>query len=429
MFKYFKPCLIALALLGITYGPVVAEETMTWEQCVKEAQKHHPDLISAQESIKQSQASKRITASALFPQIDSSIGASTKETSTLSAGNRTHQVTDSYQYGATATQLIFDGFKTSANVKAAKENIKAAQYSYRFTSSEVRLRLRSAFVGLLKAQQSLIITEEIRKIRKSNLDLISLRYESGMEHRGALLTAQANLAQAEFEINQAKRAFEVAQIQLLKEIGRNTFSALTAVGNFNVVDLAEEKPDFFALSGNNPELRKLVAQRVAALYGISAAKANFLPELNAQAGINRSSFQWPTTDREWSAGLTLSMPLFEGGLRLAELSQAKAVYNQAKADEQSTKASVILALAQNWAAFKNAVETVDVKKKFLDATEARAKIAEEQYSLGLLQFDNWTIIEDDLVNAKKNFLDAQANALLAEADWIQAKGETLEYVE
>ena len=29
--------------------------------------------------------------------------------------------------------------------------------------------------------------------------------------------------------------------------------------------------------------------------------------------------------------------------------------------------------------------------------------------------------------AKKSFLDAQASALLAEAQWIQAKGETLEY--
>jgi outer membrane protein TolC len=61
------------------------------------------------------------------------------------------------------------------------------------------------------------------------------------------------------------------------------------------------------------------------------------------------------------------------------------------------------------------------------AAEERAKIAEAQYSLGLLQFDNWTIIEDNLVSAKKAFIDAQANALLAEANWVMAKGETLEY--
>jgi len=68
-----------------------------------------------------------------------------------------------------------------------------------------------------------------------------------------------------------------------------------------------------------------------------------------------------------------------------------------------------------------------VQRKFLEAAQERARIAEAQYSLGLIQFDNWTIIEDDLVGTKKAFLDTQANALLAEANWISAKGETLEY--
>jgi outer membrane protein TolC len=63
----------------------------------------------------------------------------------------------------------------------------------------------------------------------------------------------------------------------------------------------------------------------------------------------------------------------------------------------------------------------------LTATEERSKIAQAQYSIGLMSYDNWTIIEDDLVSAKKNLLNAQAAALLAEANWILAKGETLEH--
>ena len=413
---------------GIAFR-VYGEEAMTWQDCVKEAQKHHPDLISAEESIKQSQANKNIAASNLFPQATSSISASTSDSNAVIAGNKAHQVSQSTAYGGTATQLIFDGFKTISNVKAAKENIKAAQYSYRFTSSQVRFRLRSAFVDLLRAQEAVTIAQEIYKIRKSNLDLISLRYQSGIEHKGALLTAQANLAQAQFEISQAGRAVEVAQRELIKEIGRETFSALKAVGAFDVSDAAQVKPDFEALAGNTPSLRKLIAQRVAALYGISSAQANFLPELSAQGSISRSSNRWPTTDREWTAGLVMSLPIFEGGLRVAELASAKSVYNQAKANEQSAKAGVILTLAQNWAAFQDAAETVEVQKKFLTAAEERAKIAEEQYSLGLLQFDNWTIIEDTLVSAKKSLLNAQANAMSAEANWVQAKGETLEYAE
>jgi len=423
---------MSLLFLSACVTVLKAEEVLTWQACIKEAQKNHPDLISAQESVKESEATKKITASTLFPQIDSSLDASTKRTETTSSttGITTSSTTDTYSYGVTGTQLIFDGFKTLNNVKAASQNLKAAQYNYKFTSVDVRLRLRTAFINLLKAQESLKITEDIYNIRRSNLELITLRYESGIEHKGALLNAEANLAQAEFDIAQAKRALEVAQRQLVKEMGRTKVSALRVEGVFEVSDLALEKPDFEALSKNNPSLEKLIAQKNAASFGIKAAQANFLPQLSADTGANKnSSTHWPPRNDQWNAGLTVSLPIFEGGLRLAQVAQARAIFNQAQEDARSTRDSLVFTLEQTWAALQDAIETVGVQKKFLAAAGERARIAEAQYSLGLIQFDNWTIIEDDLVSTKTALLNAQAEALLAEANWVSAKGETLEYAD
>jgi outer membrane protein TolC len=78
---------------------------------------------------------------------------------------------------------------------------------------------------------------------------------------------------------------------------------------------------------------------------------------------------------------------------------------------------------------QDAIETVEVQKKQLDAAEERAKIAEAEYATGFISYDNWTIIEDNLVSAKTRYLDAEANALFAEANWVQAKGEVLEYAQ
>lgn len=291
------------------------------------------------------------------------------------------------------------------------------------------MRLRSAFINLLKAQELLNITEEIYKIRRGNLELITLRYESGLEHKGALLNAQANSAQAEFEILQAKRAIEVAQRQLIKEMGRVEFSKVRAQGDFNIKNSDIEKPDFEVLANNNPSLGRLIAQKNSASFGIKASEANFFPKLSATAGASRNSSKWPPEDDQLSAGLSLSLPLFEGGLRLAEVSQARAVYNQAVENARSARDSIIVTLEQSWANFQDALGEVETQNKFLTASLARAEIAEAQYSLGLIQFDSWTIIEDNLVSNKKAFLNAQANLLLAEASWIQAKGETLEYAD
>lgn len=259
--------------------------------------------------------------------------------------------------------------------------------------------------------------------------LVSLLYESGLEHKGSLLNAEANLGEAKFEITKAKRALEVTERELIKEMGRREFSPVRVEGVFKVDSDFLEKPDFEVLAKNNPSLGKLIAGKNAAYFGIKSAKADYFPTFSAGAGANRTSEHFPPEYGQWNTGLTLSFPLFEGGLRKAEVEQAKSIFRQYQADERSTKDGVVLALEEDWAALKDAVETIEVEKKFLSAAEERAKIAKEQYSLGLIKFDNWTIIEDDLVRSKKALLDAQANALLDEANWIYAKGETLEYAE
>ncbi len=415
--------LILLFLLIYSSNKLTAEEILSWEDCIKEAAKNHPDLIAAGEVVKQSEASKKITASTLYPQVNSNLSASTARTDT----GTSNTTGDTYTYGVTGTQLLFDGTKTINNVKSASENITAAKQSFRFTSATVRFRLRSAFVNLLKAQESLRITEEIFNIRRANLELITLRYESGQEHKGALLTAEANLAQAQFDISQAKRGVEVARRQLVKEMGRMQLTLMQVKGDFEVKDAEKVKPDFVAIAKNNPSLQQIIAQKNAADFSLKSTYANFSPTLSGQAGANKTGSRWSPQNDQWNLGLTLSMPIFEGGLRFAQVSLGKSLLNQLRENERSTKDSAVLTLEQTWAALQDAMENVEVQRKSLIAAEERSKIAEAQYSIGFISFDNWTIIEDNLVSAKLSFLNAQANALLAEANWIQAKGETIEY--
>lgn len=421
MLKYF----IILVFLFVSYSPVIAEEPLSWQDCIKEAAKNHPDLIAAQEEVKQSEAGKKITNSTLYPQIDANLSASTSKTgSGESSGSST---SDSYSYGVSGTQLIFDGTKTIQNVKSASENICASKQNFKYTSVTVRYRLRSAYINLLKAQEALKITQDIYDIRQSNLALITLRYESGLEHKGALLTSEADLAKAKYGINQARRALEVAQRDLIKEMGWAQFTPIAVKGDFKVKDTGLEKPDFEIIAQKHPSLQQLIAKKNMAQFSLNAAYASFSPTLSGSAGADKSGSHWEPKGDNWNLGFALSMPIFEGGLRLAEVSQSTAYLNQIKENERSAKDSILMALEQSWASLQDAIDNIEVQYKSLIATEERSKIAQAEYSIGFITFDNWTIIENNIVQQKNAYLDAQANALLAEADWIQAKGETLEY--
>lgn len=422
MKSYIK--FFSLSLLILCFVPNVGrtEEILTWQDCVKEALQNHPDLISAKEVVNQSKADKAITISTMLPQISSEVS---QGTSKAPQGN----TTNASSYGVTAQQLIFDGLKTPYDIAAAAKNVKASQYNYDVTSSNIRLRLRTAFVALLDAQELLTITKDISALRKQNANLIKLLYEGGREHRGALLTAQADLAQADFDVVQAERAITVAQRQLSKEMGREGVRPIQVTGDLNSISVKRGKPNFEAMATSTPSLENLTAKKEAAQFGLKSAKAEFFPTISANASAGRADSAWPPRQDEWSAGVTFTLPIFEGGRRWADVYKARAVLNQAQADERSGRDGVVLTLEQAWTSWQNAIDTVAVQKQVLQAADEREKIARVEYTNGLITFDNWTIIEDALVQARKSLLATQANAFIAEAQWIQAQGGTLEYAE
>ncbi|MBL8013093.1 MAG: TolC family protein [Candidatus Omnitrophica bacterium] len=413
-----KIFVIAVILLSVTM-PVRGGEVLTWEQCLQEAARNNPDLISAQEGIVQSNAAKTITASGIFPQISADLSAST-------ANGDSSGVSKSFSYGLSASQLLFDGFSIFNRIHAANEDLTAVKQNFLFTSADIRYRIREAFVDLLEAQQLLILTQGIRDLRQKNVDLITLRYQSGTEHKGALMKAQANLAQAIFEIHQAERGIVAAQRQLAKELGRREADLVTVEGNWTLIDQQPGEPDLNRIAESHPSLLAARAQKNASGYEAKASQGDLLPAVILTGDVLRSGQRWAPKDDDSSAGLRVSLPIFEGGLRTARVAQAKSVYRQLTQDERSVHDGLLLNLQQAWNNYRDGVENVSVRRQFLDAAEERAKIARQQYSVGLIDFDNWTIIEDDWVDNQKSFLNVQAAALLAQANWIRAKGGTLE---
>ena len=396
-----------------------ADGALTWGDCVKETLLHHPDLISAKAKLEQAKASKGITRSSILPQVTGNADARTNKTEGFTR-------TKSYSMDLSGRQLLFDGFKSSNDLASADENIKSSGYNYQVTSSNVRLNLWTSFYNLLSAQESLIVTQSILDRRKQNLSLVNLQYQSGMEHKGSLLTAEANEAQARLDFIEAKRNVTLSQRSLTRALGRSRFVPIIAVGDLSCTSLDTTEPDFDTLVDSTPLLKELVAQKESARFGLKSAKSSFFPQIFADASIGRSGDQWVPRTSNWTTGLSLSFPIFQWGQQQAALAKARATYDQLQADEQSGRDGVIFTLAQTWTDWQNSVAQTDVQDKFLTASQQRADIVEAQYKSGLATFNDWTTIEDNLVRDQKALLQAKTNAKTSEANWLQAKGETLD---
>jgi len=409
-----------LMILLFLSGFFFAEDTLTWEECVKEAVKNNPDLKSAKEKIFQAEKDLLVIQSGGVLQVSGSISQSnsfplTSGTYSMSSG-----------YSLSGRYLLYDGNKYSFDVAAAKERINAAKFSYEAVSASVRYSLRSAFLDLFKTGQLVIITGDIKKRRKENYDMVKLSYDAGREHKGSVLLAEANLLQADYEVTAAKRNLDLASTKLIGHLGRKNEATIKAVSEIDLKYDQKEKPDLKKLVENCPSSKQSLSQKFIADYNLKSARTSFFPQvsLSAGAGKNASNFAWDIPDL--SAGISVSLDLFDGGRRTAQVEKAASLILQADFDLIASSFDLEAALFNSWINFQNASDQAGVRKKFLEATTERAKIAEIQYSNGLIAFDNWIIIEDDLVNSKKSLLDAQINSLSAENSWLNAKGETLE---
>ncbi|MBT3180991.1 MAG: TolC family protein [Deltaproteobacteria bacterium] len=411
-------------LLMLACAPALAgdEAVLSWQECVIEAAKANPELAASLHVVEQRKAEKWVETSPLLPQFTTE--ASISRVDNFSGTGRR----DNNTYSVRGEQLLFDGFKAYSDFKSAEQALKASEETYTVASSDIRYNLRKAFVELLKSQTLVPITAGIIERRKQNLGMIRLRYESGREHEGSLLLAEADFAQAEYDHRKANRDISVAQYELRKTMGWYDDRPIRAKGSFKLHKEVGAKPNLRKLAENHPIVQRSLAEKGAAKYELKAAKAEFFPEFNAyaEAGKVRGG-GFSNSSNGWLAGLSASLPILEGGRRIANTDRARAKLMEAKSNEVSEYDTVLTGLETAWQNLKDAVELYRVRNKYLKADEVRAKISRAQYANGLLIFDNWIIIEDNYVRSQKSNVEAEANMLIAEAEWIRAKGETLNY--
>jgi outer membrane protein TolC len=164
---------------------------------------------------------------------------------------------------------------------------------------------------------------------------------------------------------------------------------------------------------------------IRARSSLRQARSGRQPTLSAYGTASRYGDEWSVEEDSVGAGVRLSIPLWAGGQTGADIRRAAARLAAAEASLADTLNSQRTRVDQALQSFQEAVEALAVRRQFLEAQELRATIAREQYGNGLLEFDNWDIIENDLINRQKSLLETRRQAWRAEAAWWQVTGRGL----
>ena len=405
MHKFSRIGVITILLaLSITTAGYAA----TW-QAVSGLAKDNDSYVSAKKQLDSAEWSYKKAYSAFLPQLSASAG----YTDTLYP----EDMAKSYSFGISASQTLFKGFQNLNALKSAYASYQYYQADFNKTVSDVLYDVRIAFIGLYIAQENLDLSKQILARVKENARMIRLRYDSGREDKGNLLTTTASQRDAEYNVAAAKRELELSKLRLSQLVSGEIN---TTEGNLGVS--IEADPDFVALTVNSPSYLMLKYQLENTDIAAQDTLGGFLPTVSLSGSYRKSGEEWPPNDLGKSWSMNVSMPLFPGGSNIANKFIGDLNLEKAKRDFESGKKDLRYNIENAYRNAKNALDSLGVKKAQLDAANERSKIADAKYQNGLITFDEWNRITNDNISAQKSLLQSKKGAFESAAAWKNSYG-------
>jgi outer membrane protein TolC len=408
--------LIAAAVLVVGTAPAQTTNLLTWEQCLAQTENQSPELVSARSAVRELEYGVASASSGFLPQISASAGIDRGQVEVGSGW----ETTKSSNGRLSLSQDLFAGGGNLARRRRALAQLQVGNEQYRKTLSDVELRTRLAFVDVVYSQDLIDLTEKITERRSNNVRLIQLRFDGGRENAGSLARSKAQLAQAEFEEREARRALTYALRNLAAAMGQME-PAPGALGDLKARS-PDELDDLAALMKQTPDYEIAVTQIEASKEGMKVTRSARFPQIGLDASAVTRSSEYEIYNGSWNIGISATMPIYTGNRLKSDVAAARENIVQSEMGLMDTANSLMASLQQRWNNYTDAVENEAVQKELLDAEMLRAEISTAKYKQGLLSFEDWDIIESNLINQGKTQLLRRRTSEIEQARWKNALG-------
>lgn len=384
---------------------------------VEEALAGSPDLDIAAARCRTADGFARQAGAALLPSVD---GFATAGANKLSKNNGVPSeiVPGGWNdTGSAGLGLSFDldlWGRNRAALRAAKLESQAARYE----ADQARLALTTgiaaayAELAALHAQQD-SLTDAI-EIRQQTLALVEQRVGEGLDNEAARSQAQARLAQSRANLVATNEAIALT---------RNAIAALVGAGPDRALSIS--RPEISALAaqgvpetasinlvGRRPDIAAALARADAAAQRITAARADFYPNVSLNALVGVQSFGLDNLFKGssvfGSAGPAVTLPIFRGGALQGQYRARRSQYDEA----------IALYDRQIIGALRETADTV-TSQRMLDArlTDSRRALAsfENANRLARLRYSQGLSTYLDVLSAEEGVLDSRLTVARLEA--------------
>ncbi|MCE5194147.1 MAG: TolC family protein [Nitrospiraceae bacterium] len=397
-------------------------ENLNLERCIELAFKFHPSIVAAKNNVLVNQSKIGQAQSNYFPQLSASGGYSKIKSASGGSTLKSDNPYDQYTSSINLNQMLFDFGKTPTQVRIQEFNRDASKADLDNIIDQTIFNVKQAYYNLLQTKRSRDVALETVAQYQQHLEQAKGFFSVGTKSKFDVTKAEVDLSTAKLNLIKAENNLKIAFVTLNNAMGIPNAPEYTLVDNLTVkkqhVTLQEAIETAFK---NRPDLISLTAKKEAAKESVSLAKKGYYPVLNGSAAYNWSAQKFPLQEG-WTAGVTMTFPIFSGFLTRHQVKEAEANLDLVRANEEALKNTIQLNIRQAYLQLLQAEESTTTAELAVKQATENLEIANGRYEAGISSPIEVTDAQVAYSNSKLSHIQALYDYQLALASLEQAMG-------
>jgi outer membrane protein len=395
--------------------------TLSLKECIEIALENSPLIKIAEGGVLKSKLDVGDARAGFLPDVSLSGGYYINETYNTLEWNENH-----YNLSMSTSMQPFTSGRTYLDMERADANLVSSREGYRLTEMNLVMEVISRYYNLLKSSQILELGNRTLKQKQNQLDFSKAQFGLGMVPRADTLKARATLEGARVDLHEANGELLIRKAELNEVMGLK----LDSVISIQDVELKEPNiPDFDSVLtvaySFRPDIKQQESAISAAKYNMMIAWINRMPTLTLTGGYNvyaeKFAFEGLPFNRtnlddnsDWSVGLTLSFPIFDGGTKSRNIRRANIDLNNARLGYENLKRQTELEVKSAHISLENA-------SKKIGLTERQVASARESYEAAMGRYKNGLAPITEVIDAEVALTEGEVNFISSKYDFLEAE--------
>ena len=405
---------------------------LTLPQAVQLALCHNPQMRTTWSQITQHAAALGQARSAWLPQISAGISRQRSQqrfTGTPQANSSRTTYANSQNMGL--RWRLWDFGARHARSEAARLQLQAALASQHATVHQALVEVLQRYTQAQIAQSRLQAQQALLPLAQRSLQAAQNRQKQGAGSASDTLQVLGSLARTNLELSRSQGDYHKALAQLIHTLGLPAQTPIRlqeptplAAGNSRQQKqnqaLVHQALDEWLQTAqeNHPAIAAAKAQWQAAQANLKAVQADGLPTLDVSYHYYRNGRPDQTLSnihsREKLAGITLSIPVFDGFGSTYKVRNAQALAEQKAVEYQNTQQQILQELVEIHADAQAAWRNLNAAHGLLLISQESLQSTQNLYQSGAAD-----ILQ--LNQALANLQHAQQEHSQAQAEWLRAR--------